>query len=212
MWPRADSTKEKTCSITRTRRCLYHDSSGSQCSGLRFNNWANENQPKPLRKVHHGSCKQILKSAQWNSGRGNTAASKITNRTSGVAKSLQWSINSSSDDSDHSKWTLCQADDPNCDLFLSKCEMGFLCTVHLCRHPDSCLSLHHAKALSDVQNTTKGDIVFSTSFNATWVATVAAILQQSAVVRAGTASPDMVIYAERLQTAHSHHISSHSSI
>lgn len=78
--------------------------------------------------------------------------------------------------------------------------MGFLC-----RHPDSCLSLHHAKAVSDVQ------IVFSTGFNATRVATVVAILQPS-VVRAGTASPDMLIYAERLQTAHSHHISSHSSI
>lgn len=110
------------------------------------------------------------------------------------------SINSSSDDSDHSKWTLSQADEPNCDLSLSKCEMGFLC-----RHPDSCLSLHRAKAVSDVQ------IVFSTGFNATWVATVVAILQPS-VVRAGTASPDMVIYAEHLQTAHSHHISSHSSI
>lgn len=110
------------------------------------------------------------------------------------------SINSSSDDSDHSKWTLSQADEPNCDLSLSKCEMGVLC-----RHPDSCLSLHRAKAVSDVQ------IVFSTGFNATWVATVVAILQPS-VVRAGTASPDMVIYAERLQTAHSHHISSHSSI
>lgn len=71
------------------------------------------------------------------------------------------SINSSSDDSDHSKWTLSQADEPNCDLSLSKCEMGFLC-----RHSDSCLSLHHAKAVSDVQ------IVFSTGFNATRVATV----------------------------------------
>lgn len=90
------------------------------------------------------------------------------------------SINSSSDDSDHSKWTLSQADEPNCDLSLSKCEMGFLC-----RHPDSCLSLHHAKAVSDVQ------IEFSTGFNATQVATVVAILQPS-VVRAGTASPDMV--------------------
>lgn len=77
--------QRKDCSITRTRRCSYHDSSGSQCSGLRFNNWANENQPKPVRKVHHGSCKQILKSAQWNSGRGTTAASKITHRTCGVA-------------------------------------------------------------------------------------------------------------------------------
>lgn len=43
--------------------------------------------------------------------------------------------------------------------------------------------------------------MFSTGFNAT----VVAILQQSAVVGAGTASPDM-LYAERLQTAHSHHI------